>query len=617
MIMPKCSNCGKSTQVLASYGDTLLCKECAHSYHTEGKWLIRTTDGKILGPYSYGPLREMIEHKKIVFLDEVSRSGEDWMLVKNVGSFKDLALQSVYELSEGTVGIDKTMAPEQQPAVEHQQHPGAHHHPPSFKHHKHKKHHEVAPDMIPTPILIQSPQPEAGDSEAGLWWWKNKRSMVIFFILTLIAVLPVTFYMIGHHNKESNMLGGVTAGTDAFNRYYIEGRELEDGGLFGEAIRYYDKALSLRSDHSGARIRRAAIDLVVGKKTDIAQKELEKLYSEGNIGKITDQDEQMDIKTFLGILEAQKGNNQSAIGYFNQALAVKPTNAYLYYNIGIILFKQGSYAEALEYFRNAQKLLPMFMDAVFYEGRSLMKLNRYRDAAKVFAEGASQNPNVRQFYTFGAYSVFKGQQGADKSLDVLKRITSIDPYYSQKIFSPLCQMEKDNTIIEEIDYVREMMKDFNDTQRTQGNYLLAMLYFSDGNFDAASKIILQSEKDNSAIGQLILGAIAYHQGRYDDAEKKIAKSLELDYSSNLAHIYAGQIALKRDDINQAKNHFTKAQATDEPASLYAITLLGDINIRFGEANQAMVLWKKVLSMDSHYMPAWQRVMETNKRINRN
>ncbi|MCX6113404.1 MAG: tetratricopeptide repeat protein, partial [Proteobacteria bacterium] len=389
----------------------LLCNGCASSYDveednvndTKGMWLVRTTDGKILGPYEYEPLRELIADKKIVFLDEISRSGDDWTLIKNIEFFRDIALKSSYNISEPTRDIDlNKIRTESEPVQVEIITKRQSTRPPIFKHRR-------------------EPEPGTKNYQQRLMWWKNRKAIFGLVTLTLIGAWAISVYVIKMQNKETDMFKMISGG-DTFNKYYIEGREFEEGGLFKEASKYYDKALALKSNHSGAKIRKAAINLVIDGDISSAEKDLEKLYSETNIGKITDQEEQADIKTFLGILEFKKGNNQSAIGYFYQALAVKPTYAYLYYNIGVILFKQGNYTEALEYFKNAQKLLPMFTDAMLYEGRSFMKLNRFREASKVFAEGIVQNPNIRQFYILGAYSAFK-VQGADKALDILENIT--------------------------------------------------------------------------------------------------------------------------------------------------------------------------------------------------
>ncbi|MEI6093239.1 MAG: tetratricopeptide repeat protein [bacterium] len=576
----------------------ILCNECSYNYELEGKkningkWLIRTTDSKILGPYDYDFLHKLISDKKVVFLDEVSLDGDDWTLIKNIDLFKGIALHSSYDLNESTVDVDlnKINAEKVKNESNNKKHVAR---PPLFKHLKDKT------------------------KEAKKLFWSKERR-ISFVIILIVPVLSLALYSLfgKKQDKNSDAFSSYSSGTDTFNKYYIEGRELEEGGLFKDAEKDYDKVLSINKTHSGAMIRKAAIDFIVNEQTSSASKDLEKLYSDINIGKITDQEEQTDIKTFLGILESKKANNQSAIGYFNQALAIKPTNAYLYYNIGMVLFKQGSYLESSEYFKNAQKLSPMFTDAMIYEGLSLIKLNKYKEASKIFINGVVQNPNIRQFYTLGAYSIFK-TLGAEKSIDLLKRMASIDPYYTQKIFTPLCQIKHDNTIQDEISLMLDMIKDFNDSQRAQANSFLALLYTMDANYDNPLKLLSIVNTEKSSVAQLILGIIAYNQGKYDDADKKFAKALELDYSSNIAHIYAGQIALKKDDMGQAKNHFTKAQAINEQTSLYAITLLGDINISIGESNQAMVLWKKVLSYDSHYIPAWERVLELNKRLNKN
>lgn len=595
----------------------MLCNECSSSYELDGrdnisgKWLIRTTDGKILGPYEHSILYKLIIDKKIVFLDEVSHNGDDWTLIKNIDIFKDIALSSSYDLNESTVDVDINKINSEKAQNESKDNKVGSR-PPLFKHSKDKIKESLNMDFNPVSILVQASRKKVKD----LFWSKEKKILIILVLLVPVLSLVLYFSFAKKQDTNTDMFNSYSSSTDTFNKYYIEGRELEEGGRFKDAQKYYDRVLSLNKNHVGAIIRKAAIESFVDGQTNSASKELEKLYSDINIGKITDQEEQTDIKTFLGILESKKGNNQSAIGYFNQALAIKPTNAYLYYNIGMTLFKQGSYLEASEYFKNAQKLSSMFTDAMIYEGLSLIKLNRHKEASKIFIDGIIQNPNIRQFYTFGAYSLSK-TLGAEKSIDLLKKMASIDPYYNQKIFTPLCQIRHDNTMQDEINFLLDMLKDFNDTQRTQASYFLALLYVMDANYDSPIKILSIINQEKSSVAQLILGIISYNQGKYDDADKRFSKALELDYSSNIAHIYAGQIALKKDDLGQAKNHFTKAQAINEQTSLYAITLLGDINISIGEFNQAMVLWKKVLSFDSHYSPAWERVLELNKKLNKN
>ncbi|MEI6080159.1 MAG: hypothetical protein WCQ53_05965, partial [bacterium] len=324
--MPKCENCAKHAKVLMPYGDMLLCKECVESYRSEestgntnGKWLIRTINGEILGPYEYEPLREMISTKKIVFLDEVSRSGDDWTLIKNIEFFKDIALNSNYNLNESTQNLDITKPPIEMERVERKEEAPTRRHgntrPPNFKNKKGKRPDADDTDMMRNSILIQRSEQQL-EEQAARAWWKTKRAALGLTALVLALVWVSSIYFLRYHNKNTNMFMNAKE-SDVFDKYYVEGWEYEEAGLFSQAQDAYDKALSLKSSHTGSRIRKAAIDLVIGGQINSAQRDLEKLYSEANIGKLNDQDEQADIKAFLGILEMKKGNNQSAIGYFN------------------------------------------------------------------------------------------------------------------------------------------------------------------------------------------------------------------------------------------------------------------------------------------------------------
>jgi tetratricopeptide (TPR) repeat protein len=198
-----------------------------------------------------------------------------------------------------------------------------------------------------------------------------------------------------------------------------------------------------------------------------------------------------------------------------------------------------------------------------------------------------------------------------KAYATIKKVLTIDPFYFKREFVPLYQMPKEDVISEEIAYTGELIKALDDKQKEEGYCVLSILNLVKGNADESSKILSSIGQADSSEKLMVAGIIAFHQQKYDDAKKNIDKSLEMDYSNNISHLYAGQISLKNDDLGQARNHFTKAQSADENTSLYAITLLGDIYIKSGEQNAALILWKKVLSLDARYVPAWERILSFN------
>jgi len=553
------------------------------------KWLIRTTDCKILGPYNNEQVKELIGSKKVVFLDEIAQPGEDWTLIKNIDDFRELALGADYSLSESTANFD----------IE------------KLEASKAKKR-KVAPPKFKKPTIIM-PDLEDGEYVYKAPLMVKKHSVLIpsVVVIGVLAVIGLGYWAfessVAKRSKEAFDETG-----DYFNKYYIKGKEYEEGGLFKEALKYYHKALAAKPYHSSVRIRKAAIDLVVLSNMDHSEKELQELYADANIGKIPDQEEQSDIKTFLGILEYKKGNLGSAEGYFNQALAIRPTNAFLYYNMGCVMMKRSDYKSAMEYFKNAQKLSSNFGDAALMEAYSIMKQGKYKDAAKAFNSAMQQSPNIRELYTLGAYSNYMSS-ASQVAFELLKKAVYLDPYYSKRVFTPLHQIPREDLVNEEIDILNDMYKIYTGLERAQAGYILSILYMVKGNTGLALKT-LDDEiyKDDDPIKLTIKGIIDYNRSEQKAAKEEISKSLALDYSNQLTHLYAGILAIEEDNLGQARNHLMKAQATDEYTSLYAITLMGDVMFRSGEKNTAMVMWKKVISMNQRYIPAWERILNFNQ-----
>ena len=162
---------------------------------------------------------------------------------------------------------------------------------------------------------------------------------------------------------------------------------------------------------------------------------------------------------------------------------------------------------------------------------------------------------------------------------------------------------------EEINDMAELYKYFLGIEKQYAGYALSILYLVKGTPDPASKLLdADIYKKDDSIKLMIEGIIEYNRSNRKEAKDYLSQSLAIDYSNQVAHLYTGIISLEDNDLGQARNHLMKAQAEDEYTSLYAITLLGDVLYKSGEKNTALLMWKKVLSMDSKYTPAWERVL---------
>jgi tetratricopeptide (TPR) repeat protein len=94
----------------------------------------------------------------------------------------------------------------------------------------------------------------------------------------------------------------------------------------------------------------------------------------------------------LGIILAEKGDQQGAIGNYRRALEVAPTYAYAHYNLGNSLTTTGRYPEAVDQYEEALKYRPQDTSIHFNLGNALAKEGRESEAAAQFRETLGIEP---------------------------------------------------------------------------------------------------------------------------------------------------------------------------------------------------------------------------------
>lgn len=568
-----CDLCNKNTE-LTSYDSLSLCTKCLKEYKAKEYWLIRTTNKKILGPYDTNKIQKLILDKKIVFLDEIAKPGRSWELIKNITSFKNIALDTGYDLDEATVDFDYSKI-----------------------------------SQTPTPIMSTNKYDKQVVNSRKLRLMTPSRSYYfsykkIFPTLGILFIIILSFSIYRTYRKDKlNIVNNYQAEELDFNKLYIKAREYEEGGLFEKARTLYEKALTYRPNHPSARIKKLAIDLRLSKNLDSIEKELQILYADSNLGKIPDMDDQTDIRIFLGILETKKRNYNSALAYFNQALAIKPTSAFIYYNIGRILFIEKKYSESIEYFRNAQKLSPSFIDAILYEAKALLEMKEYEMAHMLFASSTLQNIYLREFYIIGAYAAVKARNEST-AISLLKRYVFSDYMYNEKLLTPLYQIERADLLDECLEYLEQVEKQITD--KTWVLYAKASIYSLKGDYKEAKSIV----QSNNSTDMSILSFINYQEKDYDNAFENAQKALEIDYSNVLAHIYAGKVMFIRKNWGQALNHFTKAQSMGGSIGTEAKYLEGEVYDQYGKKDEAIIIWKKLLSQNPKYKIVWEKLQSS-------
>ena len=100
--------------------------------------------------------------------------------------------------------------------------------------------------------------------------------------------------------------------------------------------------------------------------------------------------------------------------------------------------------------------------------------------------------------------------------------------------------------------------------------------------------------------------VFFYKKEYKKSDEYLQKTLEVDYSNSIAHLYRAKIAFNDGKLNQALNHSIKAQVGDFPF-YSAILLQGDVYSKYNQNSEAMILWKKIVKKEPKYYPAWKRI----------
>jgi predicted O-linked N-acetylglucosamine transferase (SPINDLY family) len=104
----------------------------------------------------------------------------------------------------------------------------------------------------------------------------------------------------------------------------------------------------------------------------------------------------------LGVLDAQRGENQSALALFERAASVEPHNPVAHYNHGNLLSHLGRLEQSLTAYERALQLAPDYVDAWNNHGSVLERLKRLPEALESYDRSLRIDPhNVTALYNKG------------------------------------------------------------------------------------------------------------------------------------------------------------------------------------------------------------------------
>ena len=217
---------------------------------------------------------------------------------------------------------------------------------------------------------------------------------VLFFVITLAPALgfanvyPFRYSYVADHFQYLACIGLITLGVEAVvkvsSRVRQQSRQL---GTIGAAI-----LLLLLGTASWGQAK-AYHDLETLWRDTLA-KNPNAWLAQNNLGSILRQD----------------GKPEEAMGYFAQALRIKPDLAEAHYNLGVTLAQLDRTSEAIEHYQQALQFDPAFAEAHYNLGVALALSGRGLEAKEHFEEALRLNPDYAEaHFNLGLILVAQGK----------------------------------------------------------------------------------------------------------------------------------------------------------------------------------------------------------------
>lgn len=134
-------------------------------------------------------------------------------------------------------------------------------------------------------------------------------------------------------------------------------------------------------------------------------------------GLLKEDETNVDVLIFSGVLNLQQNKFDQALGFFNKAYSISPYDENVLYNLSVTKYKQflgangsGSPTEALSYMETLVNQSPRLYSANLYAGQMAMELQQYKKAKYYFLNAQLLRPDIPQTYYHTAkmnYSIYE------------------------------------------------------------------------------------------------------------------------------------------------------------------------------------------------------------------
>jgi tetratricopeptide (TPR) repeat protein len=261
------------------------------------------------------------------------------------------------------------------------------------------------------------------------------------------------------------------------------------------------------------------------------------------------------------------GKLDAAESDFRQVLAIDPTVAGAYANLGVIHMRRKQWAQALEMLQKAEKLAPEVAGIRLNIGLVYFRQNDYARAIEPFESVVGQAPDSYQArYLLGLCYFFN-----DRWTDAIDMLEPLWPKASDQLnylyVLDIAAYKAKNAALEE---------------------------------KAGARLVEIGE--GSPEFHLLMGKAHLNRAEYDDAVKDLEAAAQADPKLPYVHFNLGLANVHKQDYDRARKEFLKDIAL-EPDLPFSYEELGSLEATVGNEDEAVKNYHAALKRDPHMVSA--------------
>jgi len=342
----------------------------------------------------------------------------------------------------------------------------------------------------------------------------------------------------------------IEANPNAISAYFYLGSiyatQLKD---YPRALAAYEQVLDFDSDNTKAMEIIAEIYL--------AQKNYSKALE--NFLKLKEMvPDDLTLRVRVALLYYQMKDLPKALHEFEQILLENPKADRVLYYLGLLETEKGDNNSALRYFGQMPNNSEFYQEAVIRQIVLLRNYNKLDAAIRVVEEAIAQKPLLPDFYDILS-SLYSLKKEYPQAISALKQGLSRLPKNESLLFEMAVVTEKSGDWKKSLEVMKQVLE--IDAQNASALNFVGYTYAEHGeNLAEAEKLIEQAVNLKPNDGYILdsLGWVACQKGDLDHANMLLQKALRMVPREPTILEHLGDVALKKQNKKLARNYYEKA-----------------------------------------------------------